>query len=71
MNNKRLKMLGINIKTERLKQSVSQEKLSEMINISLASMSLIETGKQNTSFLNILDISRALNIDIQNLSKDV
>lgn len=71
MEDERLKILGINIKAERLKKSVSQEKLAEMINVSLATMSLIETGKQNTAILNIIDIAKVLNVEINTLIKDV
>ena len=42
---KRLKNLGINIKSERLRKNISQEQLAEYTNISRNSISLIETGK--------------------------
>lgn len=71
MQNKRLKILGINIKAQRLKKDISQEKLAEMVNISLPTISLIETGKQNTSILNIIDIAKALEIDINKLISEV
>lgn len=64
MINKKLKILGINIKAERLKKSISQEQLSEMTNISIPTISLIETGKQNTSILNIIEIAKALRVDV-------
>ena len=67
MINKKLKILGINIKAERLKKSISQEQLSEMTNISIPTISLIETGKQNTSILNILEIASALCVDVNTL----
>lgn len=69
MLDKRLKILGINIKAERLKKNFSQEKLSEMAEISLATMSLIETGKQHTGILNIMNIAKALEIDVNELLK--
>lgn len=71
MVDKRLKTLGINIKSARLKKSISQEELAELVGISLASMSLIETGKQNTAALNLIDIAKALNVSIDNLTNDV
>lgn len=43
----RLKNLGINIKSERLRKNLSQERLAELTNISRNSVSLIETGKIN------------------------
>ena len=71
MINKRLKTLGINIKSARLKKSISQETLAETVGISLATMSLIETGKQNTSILNLVDIAKALGVTLDTLTNDV
>lgn len=71
MINKKLKILGINIKAERLKKSISQEQLSEMTNISIPTISLIETGKQNTSILNILEIASALCVDVNTLVEGI
>lgn len=71
MQNQRSKILGINIKAERLKKDLSQEKLAELAGISLPTISLIETGKQNTSILNIVDIAKALSVDIKVLIRDV
>lgn len=71
MINKKLKILGVNIKAERLKKSISQEQLSEMTNISIPTISLIETGKQNTSILNILEIASALCVDVNTLVEGI
>lgn len=71
MVNKQLKLIGINIKAERLKKNISQENLAEMTNISIPTISLIETGKQNTSILNIIEIAKALNVDIEVLVNGV
>ena len=69
--NKRLKNLGINIKSERLRKNISQEKLAELTNISRNSVSLIETGKINPTILKIIDIARVLDVDINVLLKEV
>lgn len=71
MIDKRLKTLGINIKSARLKKSISQEELAELVGISLASMSLIETGKQNTAALNLIDIAKILDVNLDILTNDV
>ena len=47
----RLKNIGINIKSERLRQGLSQEELAEKCDISRNSVSLIETGKINKILL--------------------
>ena len=71
MVNKQLKLIGININAERLKNNLSQEQLAELTNISIPTISLIETGKQNTSILNIIEIAKALDVDINILIKGV
>lgn len=68
---KRLKNLGINIKSERLRKNISQEQLAEYTNISRNSISLIETGKINPTILKVIDIAQALNITIEDLIKGV
>ncbi len=67
----RLKNLGINIKSERLRKNLSQEKLAELTNISRNSVSLIETVKINPTILKLVDIAKVLEIDINVLLKDV
>lgn len=71
MINEQLKLIGINIKAERLKKNLSQEQLAEMTNISIHTISLIETGKQNTSILNILEIASALGVDVNTLVEGI
>lgn len=71
MINEQLKLIGINIKAERLKKNLSKEQLAEMTNISIPTISLIETGKQNTSILNILEIASALGVDVNTLVEGI
>ena len=71
LENKRLQNLGINIKSERLRKNISQEKLAELTNISRNSVSLIETGKINPTILKVVDIAKVLDIDINILLKEV
>ena len=67
----RLKNLGINIKSERLRRNLSQENLAELTNISRNSVSLIETGKINPTILKVIDIAKVLDVDINVLIKEV
>ena len=69
--NKRLKNLGLNIKSERIRKNLSQEELAEKCDVSRNSISLIETGKINPTILKIVDIAKALNVYINILLKDV
>ncbi len=66
----RLKNIGINIKSERLRQGLSQEELAEKCDISRNSVSLIETGKINPTILRVIDIARVLGVDVNTLVKD-
>ena len=67
----RLKNLGINVKIARLKSGLSQEQLAEKIDVSRMTISMIETAKQNPTILKVIDISKALNVNIETLIKDV
>lgn len=67
----RLKNLGINIKSERLRKNLSQERLAELTNIARNSVSLIETGKINPTILKVIDIARVLDVDVNILIKEV
>ncbi len=67
----RLKNIGINIKSERLRRNISQERLAELTNISRNSVSLIETGKINPTILKVLDIAKVLDTDINSLTKGI
>ena len=66
----RLKNIGINIKSERLRAGLSQEELAEKCNISRNSISLIETGKINPTIIKVIDMAKALNIDVNTLVKE-
>ncbi len=67
----RLKNLGINVKSERLRRNISQEKLAELTNISRNSISLIETGKINPTILKMIDIADVLGVELSTLIKGI
>jgi putative transcriptional regulator len=69
--NTRNKILGKNIKAERIRKDLTQAKLAEKINISESSLSLIERGVQSPSVFIAFDIAKVLNIDINDLLKDL
>lgn len=66
----RLKNIGINIKSERLRRGISQEELAEKCDISRNSVSLIETGKINPTIIRVVDIANVLDVSIDSLVKD-
>lgn len=71
MSKDRLKSLGLNIKFARLKAGVSQEELAEMVDTSRTTISMIETARQNPTILKVIDIARALNTDLNEITKNV
>lgn len=71
MDKIRLKNLGINIKSERLRHNISQERLAELTNMSRNSISLIETGKINPTVLKIVDIAAVLGVSVETLVRDI
>lgn len=69
MRDSRAKEIASNLKAERHRKNLSQEELAEKTKISTHSISLIERGLQVPSLLTALDISKALDIDINELLK--
>ena len=55
------KAIGVRIKRFRGEQKLSQEKLAELVDISVPHMSNIETGKTKLSMQVLVDLSNALN----------
>jgi transcriptional regulator with XRE-family HTH domain len=62
---------GNRIKEERLKQNLSQEKLSLEADIDRTYMNDIEKGKRNVSLNIAYKLSKALNISLSNLLNDL
>ncbi len=71
MTKQRLKTLGLNIKFARIKKGISQEELAEMTDTSRTTISFIETARQNPTILKVIDIAKALNVNINDLIKSV
>jgi transcriptional regulator with XRE-family HTH domain len=66
-----LKVLGKNIRTERLKKSLSQEKLAELAGLHRTYIGMIERAEKNITILNIKKVSSALKIKISDLLKGI
>lgn len=71
MKDNRNKLLALNIKAERIRKGLTQFDLAEKINISESSISLIERGIQTPSVFVVYDIAKLLNIDINELFKNI
>lgn len=59
--------LGEKIKTARNKLEISQEKLAEKCNFDRTYISLLECGKRNPSYLNLVRLCDGLEINIKEL----
>ena len=70
-----LRILGKNIKIERIRNDLSQEQLAEKAGVSTRTISLIENGLQHPKLFLIVKISKILNADInvflENIPSDV
>jgi len=64
-----LKKVGKNLKVERIKKDLSQEKLAECIDSNQQYISLIESGEQNTTLSNLFKLSQVLEIEPYKLLK--
>ena len=62
-----LKKFGKNVKIERIKQDLTQEKLAEIMNVSQNYIANIERGKANMSLGKVLELANFLKVDINTL----
>ena len=66
-----LNTLALNIKNQRKKLNISQEKLAELSGVDRTYISLLERSKRNPSILNLQKVCQGLNTSLSNLLKDV
>ena len=64
-----LKTIADNIRIERLRKRLSQEKLAEIVGISTKYLNMIENNKTNPSIVIVVKICNALKIDLNTLIK--
>lgn len=62
-----LETFGLNLKFQRLKRKISQEKLAEALNFSAVYISNVESGKHNISLVNALKFCKFFNTKIEDL----
>lgn len=62
-----LKKIAKNIQIARKSKGYTQERFAEKMNVSWSYISKLETGTQNLSIGKIFEISKCLNIDINEL----
>lgn len=71
MRDNRLRILGDNIRAERMRKRFSQEKLAELIDVSKDTIRNIENVRQTPSAFIVFDIANALEIPMEDLFKNV
>ena len=64
------KAIGQRIKIARIKKSITQEAVAEIVDISPAHMSNIETGKTKVSLPTLIAIANALSVSVDTLLCD-
>jgi len=65
------KIFGKNVRKQREKQNLSQEKLAELCNLHRTYIGGIERGERNVSLENIQKVADALDVKISELFKGV
>lgn len=71
MNNDPKIIVGKNIKLNRLKIGITQEKLAELSGLHRTYIGSIERGERNVSLLNITTIARALKVQPSSLLENI
>ena len=64
-----LKKFGKNVKIERIRKDLTQDKLAELMNKSQNYIACIECGRQNMSLAKVLELANALQIGVETLLK--
>jgi transcriptional regulator with XRE-family HTH domain len=65
------KIFGKNVRFQRQKLNLSQEKLAELCNLHRTYIGAVERGERNVSLENIQKIAKALGVNISILFKGV
>lgn len=63
--------LGLTIKKNRLNKNISQEELADMCGLHRTYVSSVERGERNVSLINLVSLSKALDIKLIELLKDI
>ena len=71
MKDERNKILARNIKADRYRKNYTQSELAEKVNVSESTISLLERGLQTPSVFLVYDIAKTLQIDINELMKNI
>lgn len=62
-----LKKFGKNIKAERIKKDISQEKLGQLAKVHRTYIGMIERAEKNITLSNMIKIANALDVKLKDL----
>ncbi len=71
MKDDRNKLFARNLKAERYRKGITQSQLAELVDVSESTVSLLERGLQTPSVFLVYDIAKVLEIDINELLKNI
>ena len=66
-----LKNFGKNVKIARIRKDLTQEMLAEIMNVSQNYIASVKGGRANMSLIKICELAKILNVNIQELIKDI
>lgn len=69
-NHNTLKILGENIRRERVAAKLTQEKLSELAEMDITNLQRIEAGRYNTKVLSLIRLKEALGVSWEAIIPD-
>ena len=62
-----LKKIGLNFRSERIRQGLSQEKFAELANVHTNYIGKVERGEQNLTVKKIIDLANSLEIPAEKI----
>lgn len=71
MKSEQLTNLGLRIKKIRIEMKLSQEALADKCGFDRTYISLLERGKRNPSYINLLKLSQGIDMKLSELLEDV
>ena len=71
MKDDRNKLFARNLKAERYRKGITQSQLAELVDVSESTVRLLERGLQTPSVFLVYDIAKVLEIDINELLKNI
>jgi transcriptional regulator with XRE-family HTH domain len=66
-----IKILGKNIKNKRIQKQLSQEAFADLCGLHRTYIGMIERGEKNLTFVNLVKVSKALDVSICELVQGI